>query len=116
MTEAEVCITALDQAIAYVGEPLTFQKIAVDGDGAETVTLEVSCNGNVRASIPQDLESSDVTDIEVIVSPTGLAAFGVPTRDDRLVLGVSGKICNMIEIAPIYVMGVLVRVNLKCRG
>ena len=113
---ADSCIAELDSALDDVGESVTLQKIGVDATGAETVLLEVGCIANVRAAIPQDLEHSDVTDINVVISPTGLAGFGVPTRDDRLVLGVSGTVCNMLEIAPIYVMGVLVRCNLKCRG
>lgn len=116
MTEAESCIAELDQALFEVGEPVTLQKIAVDADGAETITLAADVRANVRASKPQDLEASDVTDIDVILSPTGLEAFGIPTRDDRLILGTTGMACNILNIAPIFVTGTLARIDMKCRG
>jgi hypothetical protein len=41
-------------------------------------------------------------------------AFGLPQRDDRLLI--QGDPSNVQEVAPIYYGGALVRVNLLCRG
>jgi hypothetical protein len=104
----------LDDAIAEVGENVTLQRIAVDSQGAETIAATVTCRACVRATQPQDIVASDVRDTTVIVSPTGLGSFGVPAKDTRIII--QGSAANVESIEPIYVQGVLVRVNMQCRG
>jgi hypothetical protein len=108
-------IARLDAAIAGYGQTVTLQRTAIDAStGAITVTEEVTCPAQVRAYAPQDLEAGEVQDIRVILSPTGLGSFGVPNRDDRIVIGTDPS--NVEQIAPLYYGGQLVRVNLLCRG
>jgi hypothetical protein len=104
----------LDRAIAKYGKTVSLQRTAVDANGAITVTLSVDCPAVLREFVPQDLEAGEVQDIRVILSPTSLAAFGVPARDDRILI--ESNPSNVEQIAPLYFGGQLVRVNLLCRG
>jgi hypothetical protein len=109
-------IASLDAAIAGYGQTVTLQRTEVDpATGAITVTDSVDMPAAVRSYGPQDLEASgDVIDIRVILSPTGIAAFGLPSRDDQIVI--EGDPANIVQIAPLYYGGQLVRLNLLCRG
>ena len=108
-------VARLDAAIAGYGQSVTLQHTTVDASGAVTVADEVTCAAAVRKSGPQDLEFGEgVQDIRVIVSPMGLGAFGLPSRDDRIVI--DGDPANIVQIAPLSYGGILVRVNLLCRG
>jgi len=113
MTPATI-IARTDAAIAGYGQSVTLQRTSVDpATGSITVTESVDCPAAVRTSAPQDLEG-DVVDIRVVVSPTGLGAFGIPSRDDRILIG--GDPSNIETIGPLYYGGQLCRVNLLCRG
>jgi len=109
----QVLIGRLDAAIAGYGQTIELQRTAVDAAGDVSVAESVTCPAKVRAFGPQDLEAA-VTDIQVIISPTGLGGFGVPSRDDRVVI--AGNPSNIVQVAPLYYGGALVRVNLLCRG
>jgi hypothetical protein len=111
----ETMITALDRALAAYGQSVTLQHTAVDADGAITVTDQVACPAKVRPYTPQDLEAGEVQDIRVILSPTSLVVFGLPRRDDRIVIEDDDP-SNIEQIEPLYYGGQLVRVNLLCRG
>ena len=112
----QTIIARLDAAIAQYGQTVTLQHTAVDpATGGVTIADEVTCAAAVRVYGPQDLEAGgDVQDIRVVLSPTGLGAFGIPSRDDRLM--VDGDPANIQQIAPLYFGGALVRVNLLARG
>jgi len=110
--KASTCIAELDAAIAGYGQSVTLQRTAVDAEGAETVAQEVTCAAKIRQYGPQDLEAA-VTDIQVILSPTGLGGF-MPQKDDRVLI--AGNPSNVAQVAPLYYGGVLVRLNLLCRG
>lgn len=111
----QVAIARLDAAIAGYGQSVTLQHTAVDGaTGGITVAQEITCPAAVRNFGPQDLEAGEVQDIRVVVSPTGLGSFGVPLRDDRILI--DGNPANITQIAPLSYGGTLVRVNLLCRG
>jgi hypothetical protein len=110
----EVLIARLDAAIAGYGQTVTLQRTAIGTDGAITVASEITCAAAVRTYAPQDLEAGEVQDIRVVVSPTGLGAFGVPNRDDPIII--NGDRSNIEQIAPLYYGGALVRVNMLCRG
>ncbi len=107
-------IASLDRALATYGQTVELQHTAVDAAGDVTVADSVTCSAKVRQYGPQDLEAGGVVEIQVIVSPTGLGAFGLPSRDDRIVIG--GNPSNIVQVAPLYHGGALVRVNLLCRG
>jgi hypothetical protein len=110
-------IKELDGALEEVGEDVLLRKLTVDAEGAEIVTLEKPCRASVRASQPQDLVEGGVRDIAIVLSATGVDGFGVPEKDDRVVLLAQGDNPTNVENAdPIIVAGQLVRVNLICRG
>ena len=112
--KAATCIAALDRALAGYGQSVTLQRTAVDAAGDVSVAESVTCPAAVRNFGPQDLEAGGVQEIKVIVSPTGLGAFGLPSRDDRILI--DGNPANIVQIAPLSYGGALVRVNLLCRG
>jgi hypothetical protein len=108
-------IARLDAALSHTGESVTLQHTAVDSaTGGVSVTGEVTCPAQIRSYAPQDLEAGDVQDIRVILSPNGLGAFGIPSRDDRILINANPS--NIEQIGPLYYGGELVRVNLLCRG
>ena len=114
MTPATL-IARLDAAIGGYGQSVTLQRTTVDGTtGGVTVVAEVACPAKFRTFGPQDLAAGEVQDISVVISPTALGTFGVPSRDDRIVI--DGDPSNIEQIAPLYYGGQLVRVNLLCRG
>jgi len=111
----QTLIARLDAAIAGYGQTVTLQRTAVDPvTGAISVSDTVDCPAAVRTSAPQALEGGDVIDIRVIVSPSSLGTFGIPSRDDRIVI--EGNPSNIETIGPLYYGGQLCRVNLLCRG
>jgi hypothetical protein len=111
----QTMISRLDRALSPTGESVSLQRTAIDSStGAITVSDEVTCPAQIRAYAPQDLAAGEVQDIRVILSPTGLGAFGVPGKDDRIVI--NGNPSNIEQIGPIYYGGQLVRLNLLCRG
>jgi len=110
----QVLIARLEAAIAGYGQEVVLQRTAVDAAGDVSVAESVTCPAKVRQYGPQDLEAGGVVEIQVIVSPTGLGAFGLPSRDDRIVI--AGNPSNIVQVAPLYHGGALVRVNLLCRG
>lgn len=123
MPTAAQMIARLDAALARTGETVTLRRTAVDAaTGAVATTEEITCPAHVRDVAPQDLIVGDTPAIRVIVSPTGLAqtsgspaaAFGIPSKDDRIVIRDNPS--NIDQIAPLYYDGELVRVNLLCRG
>jgi hypothetical protein len=115
MTPASI-IAALDKALAEYSQTVTLQRTTVDAEGAITVTQSIVCPATVRLFTPQDLEAPQVRDIRVVLSPTSLAVFGMPSRDDRILTGTAGNPSNIEQIETLEYGGALVRVNLLCRG
>lgn len=115
MTEAESFIQALDEELAGYGQTVTLIHQSTDADGATTITDQVSCPAKVRPYTPQDLEAGEVRDIRVILSPTSLKIFGMPGRDTRIIIEDDDP-SNIEQLEPLFYGGVLVRLNLLCRG
>jgi hypothetical protein len=118
-------IARLERSIGRTGESIVLERLATDPTtGASVVVMSVVLPAWVRSSEPQDLLAGDgVRDIRIVVSPTILMeasigsppmAFGLPQRDDRII--VQGSSANIQDIMPIYWGGALVRVNLLARG
>jgi hypothetical protein len=108
-------IERLDAAIAGYGQSVTLQRTAVDPTtGGITVAEEVTCAAAVRNFGPQSLEPGEAKEIKVVLSPTGVGSFGLPSRDD--VILIDGNPSNITEIDPLTYGGALVRINLLCRG
>lgn len=125
MDTAENKIARLEASIARAGEVVTFERLNTDPTtGVSTVEMVVSdVPAWIRSSAPQDLIDSEAKNMRVVVSPTRLlepvvgsppAAFGIPQRDDRIII--QGSPANVQQIDPIYYGGILVRINLLCRG
>jgi len=110
----QVLISRLDAAIAGYGQSVVLQRTAVDAAGDVSVAESVTCPAAVRNFGPQDLEAGGVQEIRVVISPTSLDGFGLPSRDDRILI--EDNPANITQIAPLSYGGVLVRVNLLCRG
>lgn len=111
----EMIIGRTDAAIAGYGQTVTIERTSVDpATGAITVTESLDCPAFIKSSAPQDLVAGDVVDIRVVVSPTGLGSFGIPSRDDRIVI--DGNPSNIEQIGPLYYGGTLCRVDMLCRG
>jgi hypothetical protein len=111
----ETLIERLDAAIAGYGQNVTLQRTAVDPTtGGITVAEEVTCAAAVRNFGPQSLEPGEAKEIKVVLSPTGVGSFGLPSRDDVILIG--GNPSNITEIDPLTYGGALVRINLLCRG
>ena len=110
----QVLIARLDAAIAGYGQTVELQRTAVDAAGDVSVAESVTCPAAVRNFGPQDLEAGGVQEIRVVISPTSLDGFGLPSRDDRILI--EDNPANITQIAPLSYGGVLVRVNLLCRG
>jgi hypothetical protein len=107
-------IARLDRAIAKYGQAVTLQRTAIDAaSGAIIVSEQVTCPAHVRAS-RRGIQAGKVQTSGVILSPTGLGTFGIPARDDKIVIDTNPS--NITQIAPLYYGGQLVRVNLLCRG
>jgi hypothetical protein len=117
-------IARLDRSIARTGETVTIQRtVTAAATGNVTVIAQLDdCPAHVRASAPQDLVEGGVRETRVILSATHLltaegsppAVFGLPLIDDRILI--QDDPSNIVEVAPIYYGGELVRVNLLCRG
>ncbi len=115
MNSAAAHIARLDAAIAREGQTVTLRRLATDFEGAEAVEVEVEIPAHVIDSAPQDLVSGDdVADIQVVLSATGIAEFGLPVRDDQI--EIHGNPCSIQRIGTRYYGSQLVRVNLLCRG
>jgi hypothetical protein len=113
---ADDIIASLDAALAEYQQTVTLQRTAVDADGAISVVAEATdCPARVRPYSPQDLEATGVVDIRVVLSPTSIATFGMPGRDDRILIEADNP-SNIEMIDPLFYGGKLVRVNLLCRG
>jgi hypothetical protein len=111
----QTIILRLDRAIAGYGQTVTIERTTSDpATGAITVTDSIDCPAAVRSSAPQDLVAGGVVDIRVVVSPTGLGSFGVPSRDDRILI--DGNPSNIETIGPLYYGGTLCRIDMLCRG
>jgi hypothetical protein len=123
MLTAAQMIGDLDAAIAEGGQYVTLERMqSNDATGALSVTQQITCPAHIRAAVPQDLIAGEVQPIRVIVSATALAQasdadltpFGMPSRDDRIVIDDNPS--SIEQVNPLYYGGKLVRVNLICRG
>jgi hypothetical protein len=104
-------IAALDRGLARSGETVTLRR--------KSPAAEVTCLAVVRSyeAKPQadDLVGNIAQqDLFVILSPTPLGAFGLPTRDDLLVIG--GMPRAIEAVTPIRIGSDVVRIELKVRG
>lgn len=114
MAAPDNLIASLDRALAGAGDTIKLRRRGVAG-----LDDDVTCSAGVRSheSKPEpDGLVGAVTqqDFFVIVSPTPLVTWGVPTTDDFAVIG--GTERKIDAVMPIRVAGAVVRYELKVRG
>jgi hypothetical protein len=99
-------IARLDAAIGRRGQSIAFRR----GAGAAHI-----CRGVVRGyDVERIVGLVTLADRHVIVSPTGLGAYGIPkANEDFSTQGRTGKVQDDVE--PFYVDDVLVRVEMRVR-
>lgn len=113
--------SALDARLALRGENVTLSRRV----GAANATCE--CRAFVRLYLPEELAGSVIQgDSHVILSGTELGASDtwpgtvgpgdqlIPRTGDTIV--VAGRTRNVEAAAPIYIAGVLVRIDMQVRG
>lgn len=124
MDSAQNKIARLERSIARTGESVVIERLNTDPNtGASEIVKSVSVPAWIRSSHPQDLLDNEARNIRLVIGPTEILAptagsppeaFGLPQRDDRIIL--QGFVGNLEQIAPIYYGGVLVRINMVARG
>lgn len=106
-TPAEI-IARLDDALARRGEDMFLRK-------TNTATGQITVKGRIRSYKPDEIEGIIVQgDSKVIISPTGLGAFGVPPPNGYVV--VAGTPRRIISANAIRDGGTLVRIDMQVRG
>lgn len=106
-------IASLDAQITLHGDPVILRRYATPGD-LSTVT-DLPMNGFVRPVRPDPF----VGDIDqkfwnVRISPTDFTPMWPITKGDKVVI--AGRECNVEDLEPIRMQGVLVRCNLVVAG
>lgn len=114
-------IADLDVALAEDGEDIILRRITAG------VNTDVTCRAFVRGVSPEQLAAGVNQDnSNVIISPTEIIGAGwpgttliagdarVPTSNDWLVI--AGRLRKIGFVAPIYVAGELVRMDIRVTG
>lgn len=127
MSLAARAISALDSALARVGQDIRLQRLT----GTQQIPFEVECRAVVRGYAPEELVG-DITqqDSMVVLSPSEIERKGwpgpqsssdpstidrrVPRKGDRAFI--NGKARNVEAAVGIYVADVLVRIEMRVLG
>jgi hypothetical protein len=117
-------IKELDRSLAADGEDFVLRRVTGTSNPSNT---DVTCRGFIRLFTPDELTPNIIQgDTRIILSPTQIEAANwpgvsagaldarVPRRGDKAV--VQGRVRNIEAAAPIYLDGVLVRLELQVRG
>lgn len=109
-------IAMLDRQLAAHGQAVTLRRPA--GTGAGVTFTDAAVNAFVRGYAPAELVGGIAEgDTQVTVSPTALAALSWPVppkRHDKIV--VSGRTCEVMAVAPVWMGGSVVRYDIRVRG
>ena len=101
-------IAHLDAALSRRGTTIQLRK-------TNTATGQISVLAKWRGYKPDELTGIiQQGDSKVIISPTGLDAFGIPPQNGYVVIDNAPR--RIIAPNPIYDGGVLVRIELQVRG
>ena len=104
MTPAE-CIAFLDEMLEQYGETVALRR------GVTTATVRASVRG-MRAE--ELIGTAKTNDLMVVISPTGMNAYGLPKVNDKIVVKSVERQVKFVD--PIYVNDVWVRCNLVVAG
>lgn len=127
MSLAGRAITALDSALARVGQSIRLQRLT----GTQQIPFEVECLAMVRGYSPDELVGGIAQqDSMVILSPSEIERKGwpgpqssadpsnvdrrIPRKGDRVFI--NGKARNVEAAAGLYVADVLVRIEMRVLG
>jgi hypothetical protein len=122
-------VAALDAHLLRAGNDITLRRVTGSAPGVSNV--DVTVRAAVRSYQPQELVGGIAqTDSLAIISPTQIAALpwpgngevasatvadpALPRRNDKLVI--AGRVRNIEAVMPIYLDGVLVRIELRVNG
>jgi len=107
MTPADM-IAELDGALAFAGSDVVLRK-------TNSAVGQITVRARVRFYKPDEIAGIiQQGDSKVVLSPTGLDAFGVPPQNGFVV--VDGSPRRIIAPNPIRIQGTLVRIELQVRG
>lgn len=113
MTPA-AAISALDRGLVVAGEDVTLSRQT----GPQQIPLSVTCRARVTGYSPQQLVGEiHQGDSLVILSPTEMQArqwCWPPLKGDRVLA--HGRTRTVLDAAPFYIGGELVRLELQVRG
>ena len=121
-------IAALDSALSRAGQDIVLRRIY--GQSPKTNYVDVTVRAAVRSYSPEELVGGiNQTDSKVIASPTDIARAGWPggelpsaiVVDPSLprindVAIIDGRKRNIQVVNPIYVLGELVRIEMRVLG
>lgn len=122
-------VAALDEGLLVAGEDVELQRLTL-GPGGVQIPFSVTCRATVRSYEPRELVGGIIQgDTRLVLSPTEIeraqwpgpgavpASPGdrrVPRKGDRVVI--QGRARTVEAATPVYVAGVLVRLELQVRG
>lgn len=121
---ASDAIRDLDTALATDGEDIELHRLI----GTQAIPIKVTCRAFVRGYAPSQLSGEIIQgDSSVIISPSEIIRSGwpgsstqkasdkrVPLKNDKCLI--AGRIRNIEAVAPIYIDGELVRIDMHVRG
>lgn len=114
MTPASI-ISDLDASLVRAGETVTVRRYTAPGGTPRPKIEEEGIPASVRAVRPEEMVGDiKATFSKVVLSPTGLASLLPLKKDDKIVI--QGRERNIEHPGPIFVQGVLVRMNLTVAG
>lgn len=106
-------IAALDRQLAAHGQSVTLRRFT--GVGSARTFTDATVRAFVRDYRPDELAGGIVQgDTVVTLSPTDVAAGGLPKIGDKVVI--DGRERTVQAAPPVRIAGMVVRINLQVRG
>lgn len=111
----DTIIADLDASLLRAGEVVTIRRYTASSGTPRPKTDIEHVPASVRAVKPEEMVGDiKATFSKVVLSPTGLASLLPLKKDDKIVI--QGRERNIEHPGPIFVQGVLVRMNLTVAG
>ncbi|AKR57127.1 hypothetical protein XM25_15260 [Devosia sp. H5989] len=103
----ELSVSMLDRQIAAHGQPIALRR-------GKSGSQQHNARGFVRGYRPEELVGLvQQADRGVVLSPSGLAGFGLPQAGDEF--SSQGRRGTVEDVEPIHIGETLVRVNMRVR-
>jgi hypothetical protein len=111
----ESIIADLDASLLRTGEKVTVRRYTASSGTPRPKTDIDNVPAAVRAVKPEEMVGDiKATHSRVVLSPSGLASLLPLKKDDKIVI--QGRERNIDHPGPIFLQGVLVRMNLMVAG